>query len=103
MAAASSDDMQMVKLYPEGSEEARFKIRGVKRIFIYCNRDGLFSIDPVKGIDDKDFAEVYLEYDRLILSHIPQVHRIQDVLLQRSDPPAASSCRLSPIGDRESW
>jgi desulfoferrodoxin (superoxide reductase-like protein) len=54
MAAASSDNMQMVKLYPEGSAEARFKIRGVKRIFFYCNRDGLFSIDPVKGIDDKE-------------------------------------------------
>ena len=54
VAAASSDDMQMVKLYPEGSAEARFKIRGVRRIFFYCNRDGLFAIDPVKGIDDKE-------------------------------------------------
>ena len=54
VAAASSDDMQMVKLYPEGNAEARFKIRGVRRIFFYCNRDGLFSIDPVKGIDDKE-------------------------------------------------
>ena len=39
---------------PEGNAEARFKIRGVRRIFFYCNRDGLFSIDPVKGIDDKE-------------------------------------------------
>lgn len=54
VAAASSDEMQMVKLYPEGNAEARFKIRGVRRIFFYCNRDGLFSIDPVKGIDDKE-------------------------------------------------
>lgn len=54
VAAASSDDMQMVKLYPEGDAEARFKIRRVRRIFFYCNRDGLFSIDPVKGIDDKE-------------------------------------------------
>ena len=54
MAASSSDDMQMVKLYPEGDAEARFKIRGVRRIFFYCNRDGLFSVDPVKGIDDKE-------------------------------------------------
>ena len=46
-AAASSDEMQMVKLYPEGNAEARFKIRGVRRIFYYCNRDGLFSINPV--------------------------------------------------------
>ena len=48
VAAASSDDMQLVKLYPEGNAKARFKIRGVKKIFFYCNRDGLFSIDPVK-------------------------------------------------------
>ena len=54
MAAASAGDMQICKLYPEGSAEARFKIRGVRRIFFYCNRDGLFSIDPVKGIDDKE-------------------------------------------------
>ena len=47
LAAASSDEMQMVKLYPEGNAEARFKIRGVRRIFYYCNRDGLFSINPV--------------------------------------------------------
>lgn len=42
-AAASSDQVQMVKLYPEGNAQARFKIRGVRRIFYYCNRDGLFS------------------------------------------------------------
>ena len=54
VAAASSDGMQMVKLYPEGSAETRLKIRGVRRIFFYCNRDGLFSIDPIKGIDDKE-------------------------------------------------
>ena len=54
VAAVSFDGMQMVKLYPEGDAEARFMIRGVRRIFFYCNRDGLFSIDPVKGIDDKE-------------------------------------------------
>ena len=54
VAAVSSGDMQMVKLYPEGNPEARVKIRGVRRIFYYCNRDGLFMIDPVKGIDDKE-------------------------------------------------
>ena len=48
VAAASSGDMQLVKLYPEGNAEAGFKIQGVKRIFFYCNRDGLFSIDPLK-------------------------------------------------------
>ena len=54
LAAVSFDGMQMVKLYPEGDAEARFMIRGVRRIFFYCNRDGLFSVDPVKGIDDKE-------------------------------------------------
>ena len=54
IAALSSDRMQMVKLYPEGDAEARFPIRGVKRILFYCNRDGLFFITPVKGIDDKE-------------------------------------------------
>ncbi len=56
VAAASSDGLQMVKLYPEGNAEARFKIRGVRRIFFCCNRDGLFMIDPVKGIDDRELG-----------------------------------------------
>ena len=54
IAAVSSDNIQLVKLYPEGNAETRLKLRGVKRIFFYCNHDGLFSIDPVKGIDDKE-------------------------------------------------
>lgn len=54
IAAVSSDRMQMVKLYPEGEAQARFKMNGVKRIYFYCNRSGLFSIAPVKGIDDKE-------------------------------------------------
>ena len=47
VAAASSDNIQIVKLYPEGGAEARFKIRGVRRILFYCNRDGLFMADPL--------------------------------------------------------
>lgn len=54
IAAASSDRMQMVKLYPEGNAEARFKINGVRRVYFYDNRDGLFYIDVVKGIDDRE-------------------------------------------------
>ena len=54
IAAVSSDRMQMVKLYPEEEAEARFKLNGVKKIYFYCNRSGLFSIIPVKGIDDKE-------------------------------------------------
>jgi len=54
IAALSSDGIQMIKLYPEGNPEARFKIRGVKKILAYCNRDGLFSLNIKKGIDDRD-------------------------------------------------
>jgi len=54
VAALSSDKLQMIKLYPEGNPEARFKMNGVKKIFFYCNRDGLFSIDVNKAIDGKE-------------------------------------------------
>lgn len=43
----------MVKLYPQGNAEARFKMNGVKKIYLYCNRSGLFYLDVVKGIDDR--------------------------------------------------
>ena len=48
IAALSSDRIQTVKLYPEGNAETRFKISGVKRIFFYCNKDGLFYVDLTK-------------------------------------------------------
>ncbi len=44
VAAMSADKIQMIKLYPEGNAEARFPIRAVRKIFFYCNRDGLFSM-----------------------------------------------------------
>lgn len=53
IAALSSDKIQMVKLYPEGNAEARVKISGVRKNLFYCNRDGLFSVAPVKEIDDR--------------------------------------------------
>ena len=31
-----------MKLYPVGNAKARFKINGAKKIYFYCNRDGLF-------------------------------------------------------------
>lgn len=49
IAAVSADRMQLHKLYPEGNPETRFKINGVKRIFYYCNQDGLYYWDIVKG------------------------------------------------------
>lgn len=42
IVALSSDRLQLVKLYPEMNAEARFKIKGVKKIFYYCNKDGLY-------------------------------------------------------------
>lgn len=56
IAGLSADKIQMIKLYPEGNAEARIKINGVRKILFYCNRDGLFSIKVVKGIDDKQNA-----------------------------------------------
>ena len=53
VAAMSADKIQMIKLYPEGNAEARFQIRGVRKILFYCNRDGLFSVKVLKGIDDR--------------------------------------------------
>ena len=44
LAAVSDFGVQLVKLYPEGSAEARFKIDRVKTLYAYCNRHGLFRI-----------------------------------------------------------
>lgn len=44
IAAVSSDRMQMVKMYPEGNVQARFQISGVKQIYVYCNKEGLFRV-----------------------------------------------------------
>ena len=49
--AVSDHASQFVKLYPEGNAEARFQVRGVRRLMYYCNRDGLFSIDVHRAID----------------------------------------------------
>ena len=56
VAALSPDRMQLVRLYPEGNAEARFSMHGVKKFLFWCNRDGLFRSDIVKGIDDRDRA-----------------------------------------------
>ena len=53
LAALGADRIQMVRLYPEGNPEARFKMNGVKQIVFYCNRDGLYSHRVIKGIDDR--------------------------------------------------
>lgn len=46
LAAVSDQGIQFVKLYPEGSAEARFKRGGVRMLYAYCNRHGMFRIKP---------------------------------------------------------
>ena len=48
IAAVSPDRIQMVKLYPEGNAEARFKRSSVRKLYYFCNRDGLFEKDVIK-------------------------------------------------------
>ncbi len=45
LAAVSDQGMQFVKLYPEGSAEARFRVNRVRQLFAFCNRHGLFRLD----------------------------------------------------------
>lgn len=61
IAAVSSERIQLVKRYPEEEAEARFKMQGVRKIFYFCNKDGLFSMDVKRGIDDKEAA--YSDYE----------------------------------------
>ena len=44
LAAVSDQGVQIVKLYPEGSAEARFKRDRVRSLYAYCNRHGLFRL-----------------------------------------------------------
>jgi len=43
LAALSPDCVQIARLYPEGPAQAHFRRSGVRDLFVYCNRDGLFS------------------------------------------------------------
>ena len=43
IAFATSDRIQMVKLYPEGNAETRLQLRGKGQIYYYCNQHGLFN------------------------------------------------------------
>lgn len=45
MIALSDSTCQVAKLYPEGNAEARFRIPGVRKIFAYCNRHGMYAIE----------------------------------------------------------
>lgn len=43
IACLKENGVEIVKLYPEQNAECYFKISGTKKIFAYCNRDGLFE------------------------------------------------------------
>ena len=42
LAFVTCDRVQLVKLYPEGDAQTRLQLRGMGRLFWYCNRHGLF-------------------------------------------------------------
>lgn len=46
IAAVSDNGIHLIKLYPEGAAECRFKINRTSRIIWYCNRHGLFIQKP---------------------------------------------------------
>lgn len=48
IAAISDNGVQLVKLYPEGESQARFKISRVRKLYAYCNRHGLFEVNMAK-------------------------------------------------------
>lgn len=45
IATVSAQGVQLVKLYPEGNAQARFKISRVRKLYAYCNRHGLFEVE----------------------------------------------------------
>ncbi|MBR5714654.1 MAG: helix-turn-helix domain-containing protein [Clostridia bacterium] len=53
IAAVRDDGFEIVKLYPEGNAEARFKMRLVRRILFYCNRHGLYMMEPQEKLYQK--------------------------------------------------
>ncbi|MBP5153558.1 MAG: helix-turn-helix domain-containing protein [Lachnospiraceae bacterium] len=44
LLAVRDDGYELKKLYPEGPAEGRFPIAGVRDLYYYCNRHGLFRV-----------------------------------------------------------
>ena len=44
LAAVSPDCVQIARLYPEGPSQAYFRRSAIRDLYLYCNRDGLFSV-----------------------------------------------------------
>lgn len=53
LAAVSDNGCEIVKLYPEGAAEARFKRSRAYAIYLYCNRHGLFRV-PIRPLRRKN-------------------------------------------------
>ena len=49
LLAVSDRGSQLVRLYPEENAQARFKISGVRVLFAYCNRHGLYQYRLQRG------------------------------------------------------
>lgn len=47
LASVSDCGINLIKLYPEGNNEARFKKSCQEKIYAYCNRHGLFMAKPI--------------------------------------------------------
>lgn len=47
LASVSDCGINLIKLYPEGNNEARFKKSRQEKIYAYCNRHGLFMAKPI--------------------------------------------------------
>lgn len=45
LASVSDNGINLTKLYPEGSAEARFKINRTYAVYAYCNRHGLYKVN----------------------------------------------------------
>lgn len=43
VAWVTKDRVQLVKLYPEGSAQTRLQLRGMGRLYLYCNKHGLMG------------------------------------------------------------
>ena len=50
LAAVSDQGVHIVRLYPEGGAEARFKRDRVKMLYACCNRHGLFRLALAGGV-----------------------------------------------------
>ena len=47
LAWVTTDRIQLIKLYPEGNAQTRMQLRGMGRLYLYCNKHGLMEI-PVR-------------------------------------------------------